>query len=349
MRILAAAAVLLSLLSAGCTSSLSGASSGADTEKEDLAIPATAPVLYLNLTVGNTTHRFASDGSGGLGVAKASSGTTTAASTPGNSTAARANATAGNTTGNASAGLGGDAPLNVSASLEAKGLPKATGLGWSLDFGASASASNATEPAANATGNATDANVTGTASASVNGTSLPARADFTYTDAGTYEIKASLLQGSTTVASLELTLVVGGNGSATAGLATGTVLGTLLLDQEGTLTLGTYGPDLGCGSGVGGSASFEWDFPAADPATGTASLVSTVTVTSTGSVAEMDADLYFYGPDGTEIGSATTEFSNEAITVDGPFEPGLYTVTLDGCAAVMLDFTIHGEATLVAA
>jgi hypothetical protein len=355
VRTLAAAAILLSLLSAGCTSSLGGKTSGSDPEHEDLGIPAAAPVLYLNLTVGNTTHRFASDGSasgaGAAGGSSASNGTATLGS--GNSTEAPANATAGNATGNASAGLEGAAPLNISATLEAKGLPQATasGLSWALDFGASAPASsNATEPAANATGNATDANATADATApasSVNGTSLPARADFTYTEAGTYEITASLLQGNKTLASLNLTLVVGGNG--TAGVAAGTVLGTLLLDQEGTLTLGTYGPDLGCGSGVGGSASFEWEFPATDPVTGTTSLVSAVMITSTGSVAEMDADLYFYGPDGAEIASATTEFSDELIEAEGPFAPGLYTVTLNGCAAVMLDFTIHGEATLVAA
>src|SRR5688572_5540983 len=119
----------MSALVSGC------ASSGGDAEDPDhdaLSLEA-APVLYLNLTVGNETHLFSTASAGSIsGPAGNASTTTTVTST------ATGNATAGNgTAGNATddGALGGKVPLDVSATLGATGLPAGASVGWTLDFG----------------------------------------------------------------------------------------------------------------------------------------------------------------------------------------------------------------------
>jgi hypothetical protein len=350
VRVLVAAVLTLSLL-AGCTASTKDGLTTTDPEHEDLALAAAAaaPTLYLNLTVGNTTHRFTSAGAHADHSTTKSSGTTTVAS--GNSSSsttktngtAKANATANPAGGNASAGLGGDAPLNVSATLGAKGLP-ATKTSWAIDFGATAA------PAA---GNASGANATAKPAAPAKGSGFPAQASFVYATAGTYDLKASLLQGNTTLASLHVALVVGGNGtvSLSSGPAPGTVLGMVPIDFSGTFTVGAGdgSTPLKCGSGLNAAGEGTWEFPSTDPVTGTAVVVGAVHIVSDGDDTTVDADLYFLGPDGSEIAKANGGSPDETLDAEGPFLPGSYKVQYKACVAVEGSWTVHGEATLVAA
>jgi hypothetical protein len=233
---------------------LKGATPGADgAEQEDLALPGGAPTLFLNLTIGNATHRFTS-GAGGAGLAaQAGTANGTANVAPANGSA-KANATAA---ANTTLGPGGDAPLNVSVSLGAKGLPTGRTVSWSLDFDADETAGQATGNAT-AAGNATASNATAPPT-TFNGTEFPGQAAFVYRQSGSYRIVSSLTDGKTKLASLDLNVTVA-NGTAT-GVASGTVVGTLLLDETGTLTVAVQEISCDVAHGVGADATFTWSTP----------------------------------------------------------------------------------------
>jgi hypothetical protein len=127
----------------------------------------------------------------------------------------------------------------------------------------------------------------------------------------------------------------------------------VVLDFSGTFTAGVgVAAPAGCGTGVSASKSADWVFPATDSKTGTPLKVSKIALTSTASgdpTRMQDADLFFFGPDGKQLGSATTGSANEALALDGPFAAGTYKVSYNACASVNMGFTVHGEATVVAA
>ncbi|MFA5945248.1 MAG: hypothetical protein WC876_12390, partial [Candidatus Thermoplasmatota archaeon] len=134
MRVFVAAVLLLTSLLAGCADDKdpsTDAPAGSASSASSSAAPAVVPVLYLNITIGNGTHRFSSAPSGGVPSA--------------NSTSA-GNATT-NATGNATLPSGA-APLNVTFDLGASRISAGAIVLWSFDFGRAGS-SNGT---ANATG-----------------------------------------------------------------------------------------------------------------------------------------------------------------------------------------------------
>lgn len=217
VKVYVATALLLSALVSGCTSSSKEGVDGSTTD--DLGLDAAPPVLYLNLTIGNDTHRFSTLKAGGDNAT--GNGTTSATATVSSSNAtATGNATAGNSTagGNATGGdsgngePGGEAPLNVSATLGASGLAGRS-VSWTLDFGDAAKAGNATGHATsggNSTaGNSTAGNGTSAkASGPTNGTKVPATVEHTYTEAGTYSVSLSFQIANGTKQVLRATLTV---------------------------------------------------------------------------------------------------------------------------------------------
>lgn len=343
VRIHLAAALLVSSLVAGCTSSSDGGADLGDEAHDDLSLA--APVLYLNLTVGDETHRFTSGGAGHAGHTSGSSGTTTISSANSTSSAsagsngtATGNGTAGNATGGATGSPGGDAPLAVAVALGASKLPAGTPTSWTLDFGSPKPASG------NGTGNSTAGDGNGTAPGLANGTTLPGEAGFTYTEPGTYEIEYSLVQGNATLASLHVAVVVGGNGSATAGPAAGTLVRTDILDESGTIILA---PTVAlCGEGEGAHVEIAWDLAgdAPDPA---GALSNHLLVQLTGDDTNVDTDMTLLGPDGEEIGASAGASAAETIDEEGEFPMGIYTIVLDSCIAVAGGWTVHAEATIV--
>lgn len=200
MKALALFALLLAASLAGCSGSKEPAPS-IQPGHDDLALAPPAPVLTLNVTIGNATYRFTSeDLASTRPAARSSSGTVTVSSS---ATASGA----GNGTGNATAGAGGNgtampegpAPLNVTFELGASRLTNKSGLRWHL----------AASPMANSTGNATG----DPSSAARAGMSLPATVASTYNETGTYRVAYSLHLGNTTAQTLEVTLIVS-NGTA---------------------------------------------------------------------------------------------------------------------------------------
>jgi hypothetical protein len=356
VKISAVAALLFASLLAGCTSSTSGADPEGTEANDDLALTA-APVLYLNVTIGNETYRFTSaDAAGGRGPGDATSnGTTTVSS--GNGTSTKGNAT-GNGAGNATSGKaantttpGGDAPLEVSVSLEATQLPANQSLSWSIDFGdlgTNASAGNATGNSTTAPGSSTagpgGGNGTGKASGMANGTKLPASAKHTYVEPGAYEIRSSLRQGNEVLGSLHVALLVGGNGTnSTHGLASGTEVGPApVLEGEGSFDVGLV---VLCED----ADSFDWVIPATDEATGTPLALKDLVVTLSGGTTNLDADLEVYGPDGELIDESTGSSNAETVSAEGPFPAGTFRVVVVGCGGVAASFSVHGEGLLVAA
>lgn len=185
-----------------------------------------AAVLYLNLTVGGQAFTFTSGanatGHEGHGGSSGSASTTTGPA--GNGTAP------GNATGNAT-GPSGPAPVNVTATLGAKGLG-AGALRWTLDFGAGGNATN------------------GTASGRSNGTRLPATANHTYAEPGDYNVTFVVQAGNRTVDSVRATVRVG-NG-------TGNVTVTPALPA---VTHYEYGESLGCTGDISptGIVCIDWE------------------------------------------------------------------------------------------
>lgn len=346
VKVFVAAALLLSAFVSGCTSSSDG---GLDLEEDDLSLEA-APVLYLNVTVGNETHRFstapATPVAGATGgnsstttVTSSNSSTATASGNPTQGNASKGNSTVGASTGE----LGGAAPLNVSVTLGASGLPAGTSVNWTLDFGDSAA------KAGNATGNATGGNATAgnrtsaKAAGPANGTKVPATVDHTYSEAGNYTVSLSFQVGNGTKQMLRAPLTVTAGNETAGGLAPGTVIGPApVLDGEGSFT---YGLVVLCDE----AASFDWVIPAVDEATGAPVALADLVVTLSGDDTNRDSDLEVYGPDGELIGSSTGGTSAETVSDAGPFPGGTFRVAVLSCAGVLGGFTVHGEGTLVAA
>ena len=331
VKVFAAAALLVSALVSGCTSSSDGGLDEADLDNLSLE---SAPVLYLNLTIGNETHRF-STAPAATGTATGGNSSTTTV-TSGNSTAAgnatQGNATAGNATGNATAvagsgELGGPVPLNVSATLGASGLPSGQLVSWTLDFGdADAQAGNAT--AGNGTaGNATAGNGTSSqASGPSNGTKVPATVEHTYTEAGTYDVSLAFRLANGTPQVLRATLTVTGAGNLTDTTASGPLPEPIVI--EGSTT--------GVDSEPSGNndETFELLVP-----------VSTMTITlDFGTIAcaqgvcGQDLDWSIAGPGGEEGGGAN--FGPEDPAVFEAPTPGIWTVTVIPFVAVDTSYTI---------
>jgi hypothetical protein len=240
---LAAALLLLSLL-AGCSG---GKDDGGNeegtpgptgtttpTQGTGTAGATTPPVLYLNITAGNATHRFTSASAGGSSP-PGSSSASASSSASGTTTSAPANGT-GNASGNAT-GPAGAAPLNVTFELGAARLPAGASARWTLDLG---------RAAGNATGNGTG-NATGNETAARNGTALPATVTHTYTAAGAYNVTFILRAGSLAPQALQATLHINGTGNVSVSKP--------LPDQVHF----EYGESLGCTGDIQGNTCIEWE------------------------------------------------------------------------------------------
>ena len=379
---LLATALLLTASLAGCGG-----------KKGDSGTPApvasAAPTLYLNVTVGNHTFPFTSSGSGSMSHASLSGGNHSASSSSGNashsgSSSSGSNGTLshagmghGNMTANAT-GPSGAAPLNVTVTLGASGVPAGKALAWALDFGdgnvtgllgsathgatgsgsrsssaASSSAGNHTA-SSSAAGNHTGSPPSGTAASAAATGKLPATLSHTYVAVGLHNVtfRLSVAGGAPVALHAGVTVLngTGAAGNATGAVKPGTVLGTVPLDQTGTLT-GVQGLSCSSATGPAPDATFAWEFPAAD-ANGTPAQVSHVSLLLTQGSTNLDASLHFLDPTGKEITSAddsSAGFGNtETIEADGPFAAGAYSVKVVACTSANGSFTLHGEATLVA-
>ena len=333
MKVLLAAALLLTSILAGCSSG------GEDGLAADVSLA--APVLFLNVTVGDQTHRYTSAPAAAGTPSASASATVTVSSTA--SATGSGNATAGN--GTKASAASGEAPLNVSVTLGASGLPAA--FTWALDFGDAAAGS----AGGNATGNATSNGTKGSGP-------LPATVAHTYTEAGNHTLRFTLTPANGTSIDVRATVQVAagnatGNGTGAA-LPPGSDLGTSTLDQEGELLLGTYQPEGAepvCGGGVEGTATFDWAINATGPDGVTPAAVASflVTLTPDDPSGAQDADLFLLGPDGAEVGSGTGLTATESIAVSKGYPAGTYQIVVLGCTSIDLPFTVHGEAKLVAA
>jgi hypothetical protein len=237
---LAASLLLLSLL-AGCSGDKGGdgeggspTGTGTPTQGSGTDATATKPVLYLNITAGNGTHRFSSAAGGSASQPTAASGTGTASSSASGTTTTPppANAT-GNATGNTTA-PSGPAPLNVTFELGAARLPAGVTARWTFDLG---------RAAGNGTGNAT-----GNETVPRNGTSLPATLTHTYTAVGDYNVTFILRAGDLAPQTLQATLHIG-NG-------TGNVSASKPLPDQVHFE---YGESLGCTGDIQGNTCVEWE------------------------------------------------------------------------------------------
>ena len=216
MRAIVASALLLTALLAGCSGGKDADDGDAtsDPSHDDLVAAPPAPILYLNVTIGEQTYRFASDDLASRPApATGSNGSVTISSSNSSTASAGANATGNATAGNATETPSGPAPLDVGFELGARRLANTTGLRWTLGEADAAGAKG------NATGNATggSGNATGNASAeagAATGQSLPATVDRTYNTTGTYQVVYVLRAGNDIVERLNVTIIVSGNGSA---------------------------------------------------------------------------------------------------------------------------------------
>jgi hypothetical protein len=216
MRVHIAVALLVAAALAGCagssddeptTTSGSGPSTTGSLPTPGTTAPATE--LLLSIAIGNATFNFTSQPPSGNATPPASNGTGNAT---GNSTG---NATSGGNT-TVPAGPGGVAPLNVTFSLAARNVPTGA-LEWRLDLGFLGNATG------NVTGNST-----------LNGTSLPATANYTYSSAGTYNVTYTLRVGNATVGTVSAAITIDN--------ATGTVSVRALPEQMHF----EFGESLGC-------------------------------------------------------------------------------------------------------
>lgn len=339
MRTTLAASLLLLSLLAGCSGDKDG--DGGPTH-DDLSVPGSTTVLYLNMTVGNETFRFSSTDAPANATHHASTGTTTVASAPsttGNSTAAKGNATKGNATGNLTQ-PGGNLPLNVSLTLGAKGLPAGKAITWTVGFGdGRAGPGNAT----GSSGNKTAGNSSATPDA--NGTKLPAMANHTYTAPGTHAIVFVVRQGSTALATLRTGIIVSNGTGTPSGPVPGTSLGQATIHEDGVILFG--GTEADCDQI--GSVDILWSINAT--VDGAPVSVSHLLVHLTGSLTAADLDVVVLTPDGDSLGNTDGDAGDSDETVDaaGPFPPGDYTVHIAACAALNGSYTVEGTADLVVA
>lgn len=347
MKVFVAAAMLLSCLFAGCTSSSDRVTDpeGGNGSPSSTAPSVATPTLYLNITVGNETFRFTSADASATGNASTTSSgnaTTTVGSgnttSPGTSTApgnGTGNATGGNgTAGNGTAsGPGGQAPHNVSVELGATGLPE--NVSWTLDFGADASASpgstgNSTGNGGNGTsgngtaGNGTAGNGTSGSNATeqpsvVNGTTFPATAEYTYQAEGVFTVVFTLVQGNATLASLDMDVTVTAP-EATNTTAFGPPPEPIVI--EGSIT-GTFVTEEET------DETFELPVPVAS---------MTITLEFDGVTGQDDLDWSIEGPGGEEAAGANGG-QEDPETFEDP-TPGTWTVTILGWLALEADYTI---------
>lgn len=194
--------------------------------------------------------------------------------------------------------------------------PDGDNLSFAWDFGDDATAEG---PVVNHTFNATGAS--GNVSFNVT---------LTVTDAG----------GLSNTTSLNVTF--------TAGPAPGTLYFTQSETFEDTLLVGTV-----AGGGEGGVIGFGVDYTTftlalvgeAEDGTAVEAQYALINLTSSGGQTYNDLDLYFYDPEGNELGSSTSPTGTEQIEVDDPLLPGEYTVAVyhwSGAAAdVTVDVTVQ--------
>jgi hypothetical protein len=371
VKVVLVAALLLASVLSGC----SGKGSDA---KDDHGSTAAAPVLYLNVTAGNQTYRYTSamagsgttSGSVSLGASATGSATGSTSGSASHSHSGSAGASLNATKGKGNATVSGPAPLNVTVTLGATGLAAGKAFNWTLDFGdGKASSANPSVSASLSASGSSSASSTGSVSATASGhashnatkpgtetgSKLPATVKHSYATAGNHTLRFSVSPTGGTPAHLEAkvqaTAPANATGNASSGIAPGTVLGTIVLDESGTLTAAVQGLSCDSAQGVAADASFPWTFPANDT-NGTPAVVGHVLIVLSQGDTAFDASLHFIGPDGTTIQSADDNSAggdpSETLDADGPFEAGAYTVKVVGCVAANGDFTVHGEATLVA-
>lgn len=153
--------------------------------------------------------------------------------------------------------------------------------------------------------------------------------------------------------SFNVTLTVTDRGglSDTAALnvtfAAGPAPGTLYLTQgetfEDTLLVGTV-----AGDGEGGVIGFGVDYTtftltlayAAEDGTAVEGQYALLDLTSSGGDVYNDLDLYFYDPDGNELGSSTSPTGMETIEVDDPMPAGEYTIAVYHWSGAVADITV---------
>ncbi|MHB1262091.1 MAG: hypothetical protein ACYC2H_10290 [Thermoplasmatota archaeon] len=329
MKVSIALALMVSALFAGCTSSAGDADEPAH---DDLALAA-APVLYLNLTIGNETHRFttATAAAGSTSGSHSSSHGGNATGTSASGTPAKSNSTTvGNATASNATAPGGLAPLNVTATLGAKGLPTGKAVSWTLDFGeAAAKAGNATAGnATGASGNATKGNTTAKAAGPANGTKVPAALNHTYTEAGSYNVTFTLRVANGTPLVLRSLLTV----TASADNATGNA--TAFGPPPETIVI------TGSASGVLGEP-----FGTTDETFDLSVPVASMTITldfDPGGCAQgfcaQDLDWSIAGPGG-ESAEGINSGPEDPVTFELP-TTGTWTVTIDPYAAIETGYTI---------
>src|SRR5205085_7608541 len=122
----------------------------------------------------------------------------------------------------------------------------------------------------------------------------------------------------------------------------GDPLGNETLHKTGLIVLG--GTEADC-DGIG-SVDVPWVLNATH--NGTAGEITHIHAALDGGSGAVDLDLSLIGPNGTAIANSTFG-SNETIDVDGPLEPGNYTLHVAACAAVAGSWTLDASATYVVA
>ena len=340
---LLAAALVMTAGLAGC----SGKKASGDVSA---AAAAAAPVLFLNVTVGNHTYPYTSAHAvpikpSGVTMATPSSGApgnATASHSASNSSAAMGNMTHGNMTmgmDNASA-PSGHAPLNVSVAFRASGIAAGKALSWMFDFGdgnvtgtlanatptasaASSAASSASSSANQTTGNHTAGNHTAGAAAGAT-TKLPGMLDHTFTAVGTHNMTLTLrvagLAPVTLTAPITVTAAMAMN--ATNATAYGPPPDPITLTGTITGVEGEPGDD---------TQTFDLKVP-----------VKTMTLTmvfddTTGQGAP-DLDWSIKGPGGETGGGSNS--GNEDPAVFAKPTLGTWTITITPFVAVETDYTI---------
>jgi hypothetical protein len=286
--------------------------SAADALQEALdAVESGDLVLYLNVTVGNQSYHYSS-------------------ADPTNVPAPPALPPSG------------DAPLVVAVSLEAKGLPDAGDLEWSLDWG-EALAANGTENSTSADANASAVQPSQPPQPPETGTpdDLPASLQHTYADNGQFPLSFVLALAEDKIESVGTTIDVGGANAG--GFAPGTVLGTDPFNATGSLP---FGPGLGGSCASEGSEEFPWTFNATFNQT--PAQVQQILLQLDAAASGAEAALAFVAPNGTVIAEEQGSGGQASLDLSGPFQAGAYVVRVQGCAIAEGDFRIDGEATYVA-
>lgn len=128
-----------------------------------------------------------------------------------------------------------------------------------------------------------------------------------------------------------------------AGPAPGTLYFTQTETFEDTLLVGTV-----AGGGEGGVIGFGVDYTTftlalvgeAEDGTAVEAQYALINLTSSGGQTYNDLDLYFYDPEGNELGSSTSPTGTEQIEVDDSLPPGEYTIAVYHWSGALADATV---------